>query len=399
MKKILLLNIYLIFSALVSFAQVTDNSRMWAGVEIASQTAVFRINLPSEGCLSILTRVPGKKQIERLWGPRYMQKGIYQLKFPAGRVAGKNGSIELFTIDLKPTGSFGSRGSGERQFNMPMGLDIDRGRNELLIADTGNDRIVRVGFDGRFISQHGGFGISFGDRSEEREDSLDEPFDVACGGFSDFYISDQNNDRICIFDSYQSYRGTLFPPRNDRRNRLSRPRGIKIDSENNVWVVDGRADKVLKLTGSGDKLLEVGGFGYSTLQLKNPNQLDINLFGEIHIADRDNGRIAIFDRLGSYQREMRDHLKTPSGVAIDNDGIILVCDDSTNEMGLYTPAGIRIAFLKEDVDGSTFRRPSDIAVCDNHVFLLDSGNHRVVCFDRKKRGSSVPWQASDAVLE
>lgn len=389
----------LFLSPLALLAASPDNTRMWASLEIASNTANFRINLPEDGCVQILAAIPGKNEFDRLWGPRYMRQGTYQLKFPERRINNRKGIIELFNLEITPVASTGNRGNGERQFNLPMGLDIDKTRKEILIADTGNDRIVKLSFDGRFISQHGGFGLAFGDRSEEREDSLDEPFDVTTGGFSDFYVSDQNNDRICIFDSYQSYRGTLFPPKNDRRQRLDRPRGLKLDTENNVWVVDGRADRVFKITTTGDKLFEIGGFGYSSLQLKDPTQIDINSMGEIYIADRGKGRIAVFDRLGSFQREMKDHLKSPTGVAIDPDGLIIVCDDTTNEVGIYTPAGVRLSYFDRDAEGKVFRRPSDIAVCDNHVFLLDSGNHRVVRFVRRKIGSSVAWQATPAMIE
>lgn len=380
-------------------AKELDNTRMWASLQIASGSASFRINLPCNGCVSILSSVSGRKQIDRLWGPRFMKKGTYKINLPASRVENRSGSVELFNLEITPKDSFGTRGNGERQFNSPMGIDWDPTKNEILIADTGNDRIVKLAPDGRFISQHGGFGITFGDSSEEREDSLDEPFDVATGGFSDFYISDQNNERICIFDSYQSYRGNLYPQKNDRRNRLSRPRGIKIDSENNIWLVDGRADKVLKITTTGDKLFELGGFGYSSFQLKDPTQVDINTHGEIYIADRGKGRIAVFDRLGSFIMEMKDHLKSPAGVAIGPDGLILVCDDSTNELGLYTPRGVRLLYIATAKDGSKFRRPSDISVNENKVFLLDSGNHRVIAFSRKKTGCSVAWQAKSAVIE
>ncbi|HAE40448.1 MAG TPA: hypothetical protein DCG57_17720 [Candidatus Riflebacteria bacterium] len=376
----------------------TLHEKLWVKLVVASDTADFRINLPHDGCLSILSTVPGRKQRDVLWGPRIMKKGTYRLPLPAGRVANRSGSVELFNIEIYESQQTGSRGSGERQFNNPSGVDFDTVKGEILIADTGNDRIVRLAKDGRFIAQHGGFGLSFGDKSEEREDSLDDPYDVAVGGFSNFYVSDHNNERICIFDSYRSYKGTLFPKKDDRRNRLSRPRGIKVDSENNIWVVEGRADRVLKISPSGDKLFEVGGFGWSAQQLKDPTQIDISSGGEIYIADRGKGRIAIFDRLGSFIGEIKDHLKSPAGVAIDEDGLILVCDDQTNELGLYTPQGIRLRHLGE-CDGASFRRPADITVTSSEIYMADSGNHRILTFKRKKTGSSVAWQATPAVLE
>lgn len=393
-----LISVFLILISSFAYAQI-NNEKMWVELKNASETADFRINLPFDGCLAILCKVPGRQQTDRIWGPRHMKKGVYRLPLPQSRVSGKSGTVELFNVELKPIGSIGSRGNGERQFNSPMGLDFDNTRNEILVADTGNDRIIRLSHDGRFIAQHGGFGLSFGDRSEEREDSLDDPYDVAAGGFSNFYVSDHNNERIANFDSYRSYRGNLYPKDNDRRNRLSRPKGIKVDSENNIWVVESRQDRVLKISSTGDKLFEIGGFGWSSQQLKNPHQVDISNSGEVYIADHGKGRVAVFDRLGSFLFEVKDHLKSPAGIAVDPDGLLLICDDSTDQLGYYLPSGVRMSFVSTDHTGNRFRKPSDIAVTNTSAYLVDSGNHRIVQFDRIRTGVSVSWQATSPVLE
>lgn len=383
-----------------AFAEKGPNN-MWSSIETASGTSTFTINLPNSGCLSIIYEVAGKARTERLWGPRFMEKGTYKLKFPESKVANKKGTIELYNIKLEAFKETGSRGKGERQFDNPLGIDYDPSHKEILVADTGNDRIVRLGKDGRFISKHGGFGLTFRgkNKSDEKEDSLDNPYDVAAGGFSNFYVSDRNNNRICIFDSYKSYKGNLYPKTNDRRNRLNQPRGISTDYENNIWIVDGRSDQVLKLSPSGSKILDIGGFGISERQLKNPTQIDIGNEGSVYIADRGKSRIAVFDRLGRYQYEIKDHLKTPTGVAVDKDGLIYVCDDTTDEFSLYSPQGIRLAFIDKAYNGTKLKKPSDLAIGDNNVFLLDSGNHRIVHIKREKEGFVVSWQGPSTVLE
>ncbi|HMM61156.1 MAG TPA: hypothetical protein PKC25_13600 [Candidatus Rifleibacterium sp.] len=162
---------------------------MWVKLNVASDTAEFKINLPEAGVMAIISSVPGRKQVDRLWGPATMHAGTWKISLPAGRIAGRSGTVELFNLKLAPVSEIGTRGNGERQFNTPQGLDYDQSRKEILVADTGNDRIIRLAPDGRQIAVHGGFGLSFGDRSEEREDSLDDPYDVAAGGFSNFYVS------------------------------------------------------------------------------------------------------------------------------------------------------------------------------------------------------------------
>ena len=388
------------FSSLPLFA-ANDAGNMWSTLNTASGTCVFTINLPIDGCLTIISEINGRNKTERLWGPRFMKKGTYRLSFPEKKLTNKKGTIELYNIKMSPFKETGSKGKGERQFDNPTGIDYDIARKEILIADSGNDRIVRLSKDGRFIGKHGGFGLSYtgSKKSDEGEDSLNSPYDVAAGGFSNFYISDYGNDRIAIYDSYKSYKGNLFPKKNDRRNRLNKPKGIVTDYENNIWIVDGRSDLVYKLSPHSTKLLEIGGFGYSEKQLKSPTQIDVGIDGSVYVADRGKSRIAVFDRLGSYKYEIKDSLKTPSGVAVDSDGLLTVCDDSTNELSLYTPQGIKIGGISSASNGSSFKRPSDIALCDDTIFLLDSGNHRIIHIKREKDGYVVSWQGPSTVLE
>ena len=394
--SVIILFLALIFVTNFAFA---DNNQMWVSIDTATNTATFRMNLPHSGCVSIIVAVQGRKQKDILWGPRYMNKGVYRLTFPKDRILGKGGKVELFNIKLTPDKIVGERGNGERQFCHPLGIDWDSVRGEILVADTGNDRIVRLDKDGRFLNQYGGFGLTFGDKSEEREDSLDEPYDVAVGGLSNFYVSDQNNKRVCIFDMYQSYKGNLFPPKNDRFNTLSCPRGIKVDTENNIWLVDGRDDRVLKISPNGDKIFEIGGYGWSKLQLRNPTQVDVDTQGQIYIADQGNRRVAVFDRLGSFIRSIKDHLKSPAGVVVDENGMVYVCDDRTSELGMYTPKGVRLACIKSASDGRAFRQPSDLVATPDNILLLDSGMNRIVFIKKEKSSVSVPWQLKPNVIK
>lgn len=396
MTKTMLL-IFCLISSLATAQHSAD--KMWVKLETASQTANFYINIPENGCVSLSTISQGKKSNDIIWGPRLMNKGLFKLPIPASAIIGKKGIVELFTVELTAAKETGSRGNGERQFNSPMGIDYDRTRNELLVADTGNDRIIRLTQDGRYLGKHGGFGVSFGDKSEEREDSLDTPYDVATGGFSNFYVSDQNNKRICVFDSYRTYKGKFYPTDAQRRNSLNRPKGIKVDYENNIWIVDGRSDKIIKIAPNGDKLLELGGFGRGKQQLRSPNQIDVGPGGEIFVADTGKSRIVVFDRFGSFLREITNIFKQPTAVAIDPDGLLVVCDASKKDISLITPLGVLLSNLSTDSTGSKLKTPADLACNNDYVFCVDSGNHRLLHIKRKKLTTIVSWQCADSVIE
>ena len=370
-----------------------------ASLSIASGTSTFTLDLPAAGCVSFLSPVKGRKEVDRLWGPEWLEAGRHRISFHTSRLAGRSGSVEVFSLKVTPEKAIGRAGKGERQFIHPMGMSWDAVNKELYVADTGNDRIVRMSVDGRFIGQYGGFGVAFGDRSEEREDSLDEPYDVAAGGFSNLFVSDQNNNRLCEFDTYRAFKGTLFPRKGETRERLNRPRGCVIDTENHLWVVDAMQDRVLKISATGDIMLRIGGFGWSQQRLKEPTQVAVDGDGKVYICDRGNRRIQVFDRLGGYIREIRDHLKSPVGVAVDPDGLVWICDDETGELGIYTPSGRRLLVFTDDGQGKPFRSPSDLAALALQAILLDSGNHRLVLFSRSRQARRVSWQGPGPMVK
>ncbi|MBI3038249.1 NHL repeat-containing protein [bacterium] len=366
---------------------------------VASDSSGFQFFLSNSGLVSIISLVKGKKAHERLWGPKWLEAGTQSVILPTNIVSGKTGTLECFTLNIEPSATIGRAGKGERQFIRPMGMGWDPTHKELYVCDTGNDRVVRLSADGRFISQYGGFGVAFGDSMEEREDSLNEPWDVAPGGFSNMYVADLNNNRICEFDAYKSFRGNLFPKKDDRQNRLDQPKGIVVDNENNVWAVDSRSDRVLKLSPSGVKLFELGGFGWSKWQFKDPSQVAVDPDGKIYVCDRGHRRIQVFDRFGSHLFEIKDNLNSPVGISVDPDGLIWVSDDRTNEVSIFTPDGKRLDFFPKASKGDRLRAPSDLVSLENFVFILDSGNHRIVVFKRSKKAFSSSWNARDVVLK
>ncbi|WP_218079791.1 NHL domain-containing protein [Anthocerotibacter panamensis] len=104
---------------------------------------------------------------------------------------------------LAGDGKTGFKGDGgpatEAQLNSPAGVAVScvQGREELYIADSGNDRVRKVDSQGHIttVAGDGKFGYS-GDRGPARKAQLASPYGVALDAQGNLYIADANNNRV-----------------------------------------------------------------------------------------------------------------------------------------------------------------------------------------------------------
>lgn len=98
--------------------------------------------------------------------------------------------------ELVPYTVFGSLGSAPWQLNKPQGIAIDPSTNDILIADSGNNRIARWRLNAIGIA---GLVDIFGSLGEG-DGEFHTPSDIAVDKDGLCYVTDQFNNRIQIFD-------------------------------------------------------------------------------------------------------------------------------------------------------------------------------------------------------
>src|ERR1044072_1092247 len=105
------------------------------------------------------------------WGSRGSGNG--QFNSPSGMdldfkghlyvVDRANNRIQEFNAtDGKFISKWGSSGSGPGQFNYPTGIAVDLGTGNVYVSDTGNNHIDKFTPDGKFITSFGSFGTGEG---------------------------------------------------------------------------------------------------------------------------------------------------------------------------------------------------------------------------------------------
>ncbi|MFQ5740311.1 MAG: flippase activity-associated protein Agl23 [Acidobacteriota bacterium] len=204
-----------------------------------------------------------------------------------------NGRIEVFDSQgqfLRKWGSFGSTGG---KLEAPVSLFGPRslvwdgyGEGELLVADTGNKRILRFSPEGEFLTQFGGGGIQPGE--------FDEPVGLASNpADGSLYVADAWNQRIQKFDSKLKFLSE-WPVAGWRdRGIFSKPY-LAVDSQGRLFATDSERSRVLMIDREGN----LSGVSAAVLSdgttLQNPNGLAVDSEGDrLLVADAHHDRILL----------------------------------------------------------------------------------------------------------
>ena len=203
-----------------------------------------------------------------------------------------NGRIQAFDSSgnfLRKWGIFGTvSGENADPFVLfgPRGLAIHPSGN-LLVADTGNKRILEFTANGEFVRQVGRGGLLLG--------YFDEPVDVAVHPTTGLIlVSDAWNSRIQVLSSDLQALSEWPMPTWDSDQVWDKPY-LAAANDGTVYATDPQLAQVFVISADGIVRASFGRYGSELNRFAKPNGIAIDpLSGEILVADADNNRILIF---------------------------------------------------------------------------------------------------------
>ena len=114
------------------------------------------------------------------------------------------------------------------------------------------------------------------------------------------------------------------------------PRDTAIDSSGNIYVTEAASGNVTKLDSSGTTLWSIGGNGTASGKFDEPTGIDVDAAGNVYIADTGNDRLQKIDSdgtvLNTFDASDGDGLSSPTGLAIKDDGTIIVAESLGDEI-------------------------------------------------------------------
>ena len=155
------------------------------------------------------------------------------------------------------------------------------------------------------------------------------------------------------------------------------PHGLEIDKKDNIWVTDVGLHQVIKFDSNGNELMVLGVEntpGKDSLHFNLPTDLAVSENGSFYVSDGyGNSRIVKFSSSGEYLFEWgvfgenKNEFNIPHGIDLDMEGNVYVADRENNKIQKYDSLGNFIAEWKNEIIGQLY----SVNVNNDYLFGID----------------------------
>lgn len=168
-------------------------------------------------------------------------------------------------------------GEDSSHFNKPTDIDFAANGNVYIADGYGNSRVVKFDKAGKFLTTWGTKGTG------PRQFNL--PHAVRLDAKENVYVADRENDRIQVFDANGKFL---------RQFGGFAPFGIFITADQTLFVADGRANRILKMTLDGTVLASWGKTGSGPGEFQLPHGLTVARDGSVFVTEINGKRVQKF---------------------------------------------------------------------------------------------------------
>jgi sugar lactone lactonase YvrE len=272
--------------------------------------------------------------------------------------------------------AWGSSGTGDGQFNVAEGLTLDASGNVYVTDSTGgtepvnpvNNRVEKFDSNGTFLTKWGSGGSGNG--------QFDYPVGMAVDGSGNVYVADENNGRVEKFSSSGTFLTQITLTAGPNPNHF--PVALAVDGSGDLYVTDVASDTVLKYDSSGTLLTTWGAHGTGDGQFNFADGLAVDSSGNVYVTDVYNNRVEKFTSSGTFlakwgsQGTGDGQFNGPDGVAVDSSGNVYVSDCGNSRVEKFDSSGTFLTKFSNTAPGQ------DAFGCVRGLAVDGAGNVYVV---------------------
>ncbi|MES1981647.1 MAG: 6-bladed beta-propeller [Pseudomonadota bacterium] len=213
---------------------------------------------------------------------------------PAGIASGEAGEVYVADAEHGVVYRLNRKGEriaiiGKRELRRPLGVAFDMTKRELYVSDTYEHNVKVYDLDGRMLRILG--------RRGELPGELNYPTYIAFAK-NELYVADTMNARVQVLDAQTGKANLVIDPKGLNVGSLVRPKGVAVDSEGNIYVIESYFDYLLVYNRKGQFLMPLGGTGNDKGQFLLPSGVWIDDKDRVYVADMFNSRVTLFQFLG-----------------------------------------------------------------------------------------------------
>ncbi|MBF0487899.1 MAG: hypothetical protein HQK98_07035 [Nitrospirae bacterium] len=281
-------------------------------------------------------------------------------------------SSETYSLVTK----WGSSGSGDGQFNQPIGIAVDS-NGYVYVADLFNYRIQKFTSNGTFVTKWGSYGSGNG--------QFIIPEGLAADSNGYVYVADPTNNRIQKFTSDGTF-VTKWGSSGSGDGQFNYARDVTVDSNGYVYVNDRNNSRIQKFTSDGTFVTKWGSSGSGNGQFSDSVGIAVDSNGYVYVAEWGNHRIQRFTNNGTFVAQWGSFANTTFlselGISVDSNGYVFVAGETTDQVQKFTSGGTFVTQWGSSGSGDgQFNQPFGSAVDSNgYVYVIDRTNNNVQKF-------------------
>jgi tetratricopeptide (TPR) repeat protein len=277
-------------------------------------------------------------------------------------------TIQKYDFNDKPMYRFGAKGDAQGQFKNLSALAVVKDR-QIVLADSAKSVV-------NFFVTDAGMPIEvvpkLSTRVFEQSDGS-VPFVVkklVWNGKDTIYGIDADQEAIVVIRNGKLEKTIKLPD--------VTPVAVALDAESNLWVLDKKKYKVIKLDASGKILSSFGSEGRGDGQFDVPTDLVISPAGKIYVSDKGANSVQIFDAAGKFLNAVRK-LGDPVNIVVDAQETLYVLENANKIISIYSAQGALIGNAGKAKEGTPgfLSKPLAMMATLDEIYVLDGNRVKV----------------------